>query len=272
MRLDARLGEFAGVGRGGERRLAHQRALVVQPVARGGAPRLGAAGEHAAAPGGEQIVFRVPGSGPGQADERFLREALAQPGCAWRNALGVGTQFRRRAEEDAAQHQAGDAMRVRAGVFEREQTAPGAAEHDPALDRQRCADALDVGDEVGGGIGAQAAERRAATAAALVEEHGAKSCGVEQAALAWAAAAARTTVQEDHGDAVGAAAFLHVQHVAAPHREAVRAERRRLGPQRRRGARGRRGGVHQAARSQPLSQARSTKARTPSAISAPCAG
>ena len=77
MRLDARLGELAGVGRPREGRLAHQRALVVQPVARGGALGRGAAGERAPAPGGEQIFLGVRRSHPRQADARLMLETLA---------------------------------------------------------------------------------------------------------------------------------------------------------------------------------------------------
>ena len=54
--------------------------------------------------------------------------------------------------EDAAQHQRLDAVGMGLGVDQREAGAPGAAEHRPALDLELLADALDVGDEIPGGV------------------------------------------------------------------------------------------------------------------------
>ena len=63
------------------------------------------------------------------------------------------------AEEHAAQHAAGHALRVRLRVGERQRGAPGAAEQQPAVDAQMRAQHLDIGDQVGGGVGLQPAER-----------------------------------------------------------------------------------------------------------------
>lgn len=73
--------------------------------------------------------------------------------------------------EDAAQGQGLDAVGMGLGVEQREAGAPGAAEDDPALDAERLADALDVGNEVPGGVGLHGGVGRRAAAAALVEEH-----------------------------------------------------------------------------------------------------
>ena len=61
------------------------------------------------------------------------------------------------AEEDAAQHQGGDVGGVGLGVGQRERGAPGAAEEQPAVDIQVGAQALDIVDQVLGGVGVQPA-------------------------------------------------------------------------------------------------------------------
>jgi hypothetical protein len=55
-------------------------------------------------------------------------------------------------KEDAAEHQLGDALGVGLGVGEGEGAAPRAAEDLPALDAEVLAQALDVVDEVPGGV------------------------------------------------------------------------------------------------------------------------
>ena len=62
-------------------------------------------------------------------------------------------------EEDAAQHQLGDALGVRLRVGERERAAPRAAEDLPALDAEVRAERLDVGDQMPGGVVDEATRR-----------------------------------------------------------------------------------------------------------------
>jgi len=69
-------------------------------------------------------------------------------------------------EEDAAQHEAEDALGVSHRIGEPERAAPAAAEDDPPGDAQRLAKALDVGDEVPGGVLGELGMRRAAPGAA----------------------------------------------------------------------------------------------------------
>ena len=69
------------------------------------------------------------------------------------------------------------------------------------------------------------AARRAAPAAALVEEHDVKARRVEELALASVAATAGTAVQEQHRQAVGIAAALEVQAVAVADLEQAMGQR-----------------------------------------------
>ena len=100
------------------------------------------------------------------------------------------------------------------GVGERERRAPGAAEHQPALDAEVLAQLLDVGDQVPGRVVLEARVRPAAAAAALVEQDDAIARGIEEPARARVAAGAGAAVQEDRRLAVGIAAFLPVDLVA----------------------------------------------------------
>ena len=82
------------------------------------------------------------------------------------------------------------------------------------------ADALDIVDQVGGGVVLQPAMRRGAAAAALVEQDDAIAARVEKPAQGGRDPAARTAMQGDHGQAVRTAAFLDMELVAAAHRQA----------------------------------------------------
>ena len=121
----------------------------------------------------------------------------------------------RAAEEDAAQHEGEAALRMVLGVGERERRSPRAAEDDPALDAQVLAQALDVGHEVGRGVGLEAAQRRRAAGAALVVDHDAVVRRVEELAVHRARTRAGAAVQEDDRHAVGIAAFFPVHAVPA---------------------------------------------------------
>ena len=110
--------------------------------------------------------------------------------------------------EDPAQDQLGDALGMGLGIGQRQRAAPGAAEHQPALDPEHGAQPLDVGHQMPGGVGLQRGEWCAAAAAALVEQEDPVALGIEQPAMLGAAAAARPAMQEHGGLAGGVAADL----------------------------------------------------------------
>ena len=71
------------------------------------------------------------------------------------------------------------------------------------------ADALDVGDEVLGGVGAGREIGVAATCAALIEEDGAEAVGVEESAVTVLGTRAWPAMEEEGRDAIAAAELLH---------------------------------------------------------------
>src|SRR5690606_17003332 len=89
--------------------------------------------------------------------------------------------------------------------------------HLPAIDASMLAQLLDVGDEVPGRVVDQRRVRRAAPAAALVEEHDAVALGVEEATLLGVGASARPAVQEDDRLALRVARRLLVQAMSRAH-------------------------------------------------------
>src|SRR5690606_27140405 len=117
-------------------------------------------------------------------------------------------QFALATEEDAAQDQAGDDVRVGNGVGQPQRAAPGAAEHQPALYIEMPPQLFDVGDQMVGGVVARFAEWRAAPAAALIQQDNAIVRGIEEAALVRIAAATRPAVQENHRSSSGIPTLL----------------------------------------------------------------
>ena len=122
--------------------------------------------------------------------------------------------------EDATQYQFGHAIRMALGIGQGQRGAPGAPEDLPALDAQMFAQALDIGDQMPGGVGDQAGVRRGTTTTALVEEHDAVLGRVEEAPRLGIAAGTGTAVQENHWFAFGVAALLEVELVTVTHRQA----------------------------------------------------
>jgi hypothetical protein len=135
--------------------------------------------------------------------------------------------------EDAAQDELRDPVGMGLGVRERQCAPPRAAEDLPALDAERRTERLDVGDEVPGRVGAQVRcrggrVRRRAPAPTLVEQDDRGTSPGRRTAHRRAAPSAGTTVQDDDGLAVGAAALLPVQAVAVAdveHARVVRLDR-----------------------------------------------
>ena len=118
------------------------------------------------------------------------------------------------AEEDRAQHEPQHAVGVCLRVGERERRAPRAADEEPTLDAEMLADALEVGDEMRRRVGLEREVRMAAAASALIEQHRPEAIGIEQRAVEMLRAAARSPVQEQRRDAVGAADLLDVDPMA----------------------------------------------------------
>ena len=116
-------------------------------------------------------------------------------------------------QEDAAQHELGDPRRMGLRVGERQRRTPRTAEQLPALDAEVEAQCLHVLDEVPGGVVDQACMGAALAAAALVEQHDAVACRVEEPSLARIGAAARATVQEHHRLAGRVAALFPIDLV-----------------------------------------------------------
>src|SRR5262249_54099354 len=123
------------------------------------------------------------------------------------------------AEEDAAQHQRLAALGMLFGVGDGERRAPGAAEHDPAVDAEMAAQPLEVGDQVRRGVVGDLAEWLGAAGAALVEDDDVIVGGIEEAAMHGAGAGARPAMEEYHRRALRVAALLVVDLVRSAHRK-----------------------------------------------------
>src|SRR6201999_4104864 len=89
----------------------------------------------------------------------------------------------------------------------------GSAEHQPALDAEVLAQALDVGHQMPGRVLDQAGARPAAAAAALIEYHDAVVVRIEELAGALVGTRAGTAMQEQRGLARGIAALFVVDLV-----------------------------------------------------------
>src|SRR5579871_238255 len=126
---------------------------------------------------------------------------VALPGVGEKMAGAAGLiepiDLVRSAEEDAAQHEAEDALGVGHRIGEPKGAAPAAAVDDPPRDAERLAKALDVGDEVPGGVLGELRMRRRATGAALLEEDDPVMRRIEEAPVVGEKAAARAAMEED---------------------------------------------------------------------------
>jgi hypothetical protein len=164
------------------------------------------------------------------AGEAAVMGAQQASALGWRNGLditfpGVGEGMARAArlvepgdlvrptEEDAAQHEAEDVLGVSHRIAEPERAAPAAAEDDPPGNAQRLAKALDVGDEVPGGVLGELGMRRAAPGALLVEEDDPVVRRIEEAPVAGQKPAARAATEEDDGNAARITDLLVIEVV-----------------------------------------------------------
>ncbi len=129
------------------------------------------------------------------------------------------------AEEGRAQDDAGDPVGVGLRIGQSQRRAPGAADDDPALKTRFLADDLHVRDQMRQRIVLAAAFWAATTGAALIEQDGVETLGIEQPPVIGLAAAAGPAVQINRGDAVGPADGFDVDLVAVADRQQLRCQR-----------------------------------------------
>jgi hypothetical protein len=217
---ERRVGRPVAVGAGAALRLERDdRVLPRQPLLRSAGADVRVGVVHAPRVGGEHVRRAVAfGLGHGGAEALpFLGE---EPADAAVEPVDLGAPRHRHGDEHDLRH----ALRMALGVRERERRAPRAAVEQPPLDAEVLAQALHVGDEVVGRVdrhvGRRVARvRRAATAAALVEEDRPVAGGVERATLVLRAAGSRPAVHDERRLAVRVAARLPVHEVAVAHVE-----------------------------------------------------
>jgi hypothetical protein len=103
---------------------------------------------------------------------------------------------------------------VRLGIGKREGRAPRAADEKPFADAEVRPNALQIGDNMLSAVGMKRQVGVASPGAALVEQQGAKSVGVEQSAVIVLGAASWSAVQEQRRNTIGATDLLHVDPMA----------------------------------------------------------
>src|SRR5260221_7272670 len=111
-------------------------------------------------------------------------------------------------QENAAQHDLADPLRVGFRVGKAKRAAPGPSEHQPALDAEVFAQPFDVGHQVPGGVLDQAGARTAAPAAPLIEYDDAVVLGIEELPGAPVGAGSRSAVQKNRRFTGGVAALF----------------------------------------------------------------
>src|SRR5439155_23322027 len=111
-------------------------------------------------------------------------------------------------EKDPAQHETEATLGMHFRVRERERRSPGAAEYEPAVDAQMCAEQLEIRDQRLRRVAFDLRNRRRAPGAALVDQHDAPERRIEIATMVWQAGARGAAVQEHDRNAVGATACL----------------------------------------------------------------
>ena len=182
----------------------------------------------------------APGLGCGQADRRVgveqppvigaqnvvafrfgQRRDEGPPGFGKHRAQPVEepADLLRPAEEDPAQDQTETALGVSLGVGQGQGAAPGAAEQEPAVDAERSAQPLHVGDQMVGGVVLERAARRRATGAPLIEDDDTVEGGIEEPPMRRDRPGAGAAMQEHDRGAVGVAALfpIHRVGVVEPH-------------------------------------------------------
>jgi hypothetical protein len=135
-----------------------------------------------------------------------LRREFAQ-------AIEEPVDLRLAAQEDAAQRETAHPARMMLGIGQCEGGAPGAAEHEPAIDAEMRAQLLHVLDQMRRRIVLDLAQWLGPAAAALVENHDAVEGRVEKPAVGGIGAGARTSVEKHDRHTLGVAALLIIHAV-----------------------------------------------------------
>jgi hypothetical protein len=100
------------------------------------------------------------------------------------------------------------------GVMQCQCRAPRAAENEPFFDAESGAQALDIGNKMGGRVVIGFAKRRRAAGAALIEYHDPPISRVEKAPMNRSGARAGATVQKQRWHTAWISRLLPVHHVA----------------------------------------------------------
>ncbi len=140
---------------------------VLPPRPGAGVARLDRSGRPRTAAGCRRAIRSSRSSSGIRSDEARPDVGPELAGAAAVEPLELGLRHQEDAAQDEVAHPVGMGLRVDQG----ERRAPAAAEDDPAVDAERLADALDVGDEVPGRVRLDARMGPRPAAAALVEQH-----------------------------------------------------------------------------------------------------
>ena len=189
------------------------------PGARGAQLRGAVCADQALAVGGHQVAAF---GGRNRRHEVFP-QIRKQPG---RPFLVVPEQLGAAQREDAAHDQRRHPRRMRLCIGQRQRAAPGAAEHQPALDTQQDAQPLDVGDQVPGRVVVQRSMGARAAAAALVKQQHAVARRVKQPPVIGRATRAGPAMQKNRRPALRVAAQFPVHQMAVAGVEDAGAKRR----------------------------------------------
>ena len=160
--------------------------------------------------GGDQIITLVTRDGIGEPGPQLGKKL---PGTAAVKPVQLFASHKK----DAAQHQIGRPLGMGDCVNQRQRRTPAAAEHHPAIDAQRLADHLDIGDQMPCRVLDHTRMRPRPPAPALVEQDHAIHCRIEIAPHRRAASAPRTAMQHHHGYSLRIATLFDINAVPVTH-------------------------------------------------------
>ena len=117
------------------------------------------------------------------------------------------------AEKNAAQDQPGAARGIAGGIIERQGRAPRAAKDEPAVDGERGAQPLDVGNKVRRSVVGDLAERCRTPGAALIEDHDPPIGRIKEPTVHRGSTGAGTAMQKQHRSTSRVARLLPIHRV-----------------------------------------------------------
>src|SRR5262245_63048436 len=98
--------------------------------------------------------------------------------------------------------------------MQRQCRAPGSAKYQPFLDAERRAQTFDIGQQMGGRVVGNLAERYRAAGAALIENHDAPMLRVEEAPMHRSCAGAGSAVQKQRRGAARVPGLFPIHYMA----------------------------------------------------------